>query len=962
MAQSITRVGAETRVNSTIPGSQNIGSVISLADGKWVVTWDGPGDQIGEEDPAGVFQQIYNADGTRHGGETRVNTVVANNQNHSTSTALSGGGWITTWDSANDVYYQRFNGDGTKSGGETIVNAPTQQVAFESGVSSLAGGGWVVTFLLGDGDHGDIYQQTYDAAGNKVGAEILVKDIPDRYLPPPSRAPLANGGSILCWGDSGGSGTHTDDLGIVMQAFDALGAKVGGEILVNTTTNGAQATPSVSGLRDGGWVVTWQGNGAELDGGIDDLLDVGIYQQVYDNGGSKVGGETRVSASAGNNLEPVVTALAHGGWVVCWVVGGASGFDILFQVYDSSGVKVGGETLVNTTAVGNQSAPRIVAQADGDFIVAWEWNGTQTGQADDFGVFQQRFHVNQGPTDIVVTGGTVNEDASPGDLVATLATSDLDIGDTHTYTIVADAVGNPLTNGHDYFTIGTGVDANKLLTRASLDTITPGDRDVWIMTTDSTGLTYIEKITVTINLNPTAIDFGIAGDTTATIVKTAIADTDVGTLRAVDPDAGDTHTYAIVSGDGANTPDAGQTAFKIVAGNKLQVDNPASLAALGATATIWIKATDQHGASKWQEVTIELVDNAVPTDIASTGGTVSENAGVDSVVATLTTSDQENDHHVYTIVTGQDGLTPATGSPFKIVGDTIVVKDALDDAQVGSYDLWLKTTDTGGLSYVEKITLKVTNIDENPTDLGLSAVTISELSAKGSLVGALSTIDPDLGGSFSYNLIDSAGGRFAISDGKLVVENGFLLDFEQATSHRVVVRTTDQTGLSLDKVLTINVADVATEVTAGSAAADKFLGGAGKDRLGGGGGDDILFGRGANDALSGGSGRDIFVFDTKPNKKSNLDSISDFKAKDDSIWLEDTVFTKIGKGTQDKPGKVSKSAFAFDAAKDSSDRLVYHKKTGVLAYDKDGSGKSVEVAIVKLKAGSLLTHADLFII
>ena len=90
--------------------------------------------------------------------------------------------------------------------------------------------------------------------------------------------------------------------------------------------------------------------------------------------------------------------------------------------------------------------------------------------------------------------------------------------------------------------------------------------------------------------------------------------------------------------------------------------------------------------------------------------------------------------------------------------------------------------------------------------------------------------------------------------------------------------------------------------TAGSVDNDIFKGGAGTDKLGGGLGDDILWGRIGKDVLTGNAGRDIFVFDTKLNKRTNLDKIADFNVKDDSIWLDNAIFKKLGKkGTERRP-------------------------------------------------------------
>ncbi|MGO4574405.1 calcium-binding protein, partial [Microvirga sp. 2TAF3] len=91
------------------------------------------------------------------------------------------------------------------------------------------------------------------------------------------------------------------------------------------------------------------------------------------------------------------------------------------------------------------------------------------------------------------------------------------------------------------------------------------------------------------------------------------------------------------------------------------------------------------------------------------------------------------------------------------------------------------------------------------------------------------------------------------------------------------------------------------------------------------------------------------MFDTKPNKKTNLDTITDFNVKDDTIWLDNAVFKKLGKGSEAKPGQLAKGFFTIgDKAKDKDDYLIYNKKTGVLSYDADGSGKGTAVEIAKL--------------
>ena len=155
------------------------------------------------------------------------------------------------------------------------------------------------------------------------------------------------------------------------------------------------------------------------------------------------------------------------------------------------------------------------------------------------------------------------------------------------------------------------------------------------------------------------------------------------------------------------------------------------------------------------------------------------------------------------------------------------------------------------------------------------------------MIGTL--VAPDIDGdAVTFSLVDNAGDRFAIANGKLVVARGTLLDYEQAASHQVTVRATDSQGASIDQSFNISIANVFNEVTSGSAGADRIVGDAGEDKLSGGSG---------NDTLTGGAGRDVFVFDTKlgnykTDRQVNFDKITDFNVKDDSIYFDNAIFSR----------------------------------------------------------------------
>ena len=116
--------------------------------------------------------------------------------------------------------------------------------------------------------------------------------------------------------------------------------------------------------------------------------------------------------------------------------------------------------------------------------------------------------------------------------------------------------------------------------------------------------------------------------------------------------------------------------------------------------------------------------------------------------------------------------------------------------------------------------------------------------------------------------------------------------------------------------------------------------------------------------LVGDGGRNTFVFDTKPNKKTNVDSVWDYDVPNDTIWLDNKVFAKLGKsGSLTKPAALNKAFFKVgDKAKDKNDYLIYDKKTGILSYDVDGSGAKEAIDIARLKKGLALTAKEFFVI
>ncbi|MFC4173017.1 cellulose binding domain-containing protein [Microvirga sp. GCM10011540] len=130
-----------------------------------------------------------------------------------------------------------------------------------------------------------------------------------------------------------------------------------------------------------------------------------------------------------------------------------------------------------------------------------------------------------------------------------------------------------------------------------------------------------------------------------------------------------------------------------------------------------------------------------------------------------------------------------------------------------------------------------------------------------------------------------------------------------------------------------------------------------KNTITGSRGADKLWGGAGSDVLSGGKGKDSFVFDTKL-RKSEVDKITDFNVKDDTIRLDNAVFKKIGKN-----GRLKKDFFTIGSkATDADDRIIYNSKNGALYYDADGSGDGAAVRFATLSKKLKLAYSDFIVI
>lgn len=223
--------------------------------------------------------------------------------------------------------------------------------------------------------------------------------------------------------------------------------------------------------------------------------------------------------------------------------------------------------------------------------------------------------------------------------------------------------------------------------------------------------------------------------------------------------------------------------------------------------------------------------------------------------------------------------------------------------------------------------------------IGAGTDTLSNLE---NLLG--SGFNDTLAGNAGTNVLDGAAGTDTVSYASATA--GVTVNLGLTSAQNTIGAGID-TLLNIEKLTGSNFNDTVT----GNTGYNTIIGGSGTDQLNGGAG---------TDTLTGSSGTDRFIFNTTLNATTNKDSIMDFSVVDDTLVLENAIFTKFT-----ATGAIPAGTFVSGAgavAADANDYLLYNTTTGTLSYDADGNGAGAAVAFVTLVGSPALTAGDFTII
>jgi ELWxxDGT repeat protein len=401
--------------------------------------------------------------------------------------------------------------------------------------------------------------------------------------------------------------------------------------------------------------------------------------------------------------------------------------------------------------------------------------------------------VNEAPTDLELSSTTIPEDSGANAPVGTLSSTDPDVGNTFTYTLVAGTGGADNT--------AFNISGNVLLATDNLVFATKSVYTVRIRSTDQGGL-FAERAFVinVLSVNSAPNDITLSSNL---IAENSGANATVGSLSSIDANAGDTFTYTLVDGTG----DTDNTSFNII-GDSVRATSNLDFETKSSY-TVRVRSTDQGGLFTEKAFVITVSDaNESPTDLSLSSSLIPENAGANATVGAFSSTDPDaGNTFTYSLVTGTGDTDNAA---FAITGDSLSAIGSFDYEAKASYTVRVRSTDSSGLFTEKVFVVNVTNVNEDPTDIGLSSSLVAENAGANAIVGTLSTTDVDAGNTFTYSLVAGSGdgdnAAFDISGDALRATNSF--DFETKASYTVRIRSVDQGGLLTEKVFVINVTNL----------------------------------------------------------------------------------------------------------------------------------------------------------
>jgi gliding motility-associated-like protein len=300
--------------------------------------------------------------------------------------------------------------------------------------------------------------------------------------------------------------------------------------------------------------------------------------------------------------------------------------------------------------------------------------------------FQKEFtvtivNVNEAPTAIALSNATTDENNAIDASIGTLTTTDPDAADSFTYSLVSGAG----STDNSKFTLS----GNTLKAAEAFDFETKSSYSIRIQTTDAAGLSFQKTLSISVNdVNdyPSAIVISVANLFEANVINQVI-----GQLSTTDQDAGDSHTYSLVSGQGSTD----NFDFNI-SGNQLRAAKVFSFANKSSY-SIRLRTTDKAGWSFDKAYSITISQLPTLTGTGNEFGTQAPTAA--------STSPKISKGYKSNLQVSGNNLVSYSWSPSKGLSSTSIANPVAEITETATYSVLV--TNSFGSSVTLNITIEV---------------------------------------------------------------------------------------------------------------------------------------------------------------------------------------------------------------------------------------------------------------
>ena len=291
-------------------------------------------------------------------GETTLNQNTIGAQSLPATADLADGGYISVWDNQGNISGRIFENSGAARTAEFTINTTLTGAQTDPEVIGLVGGRAVVVWNDFGGVEAEVRAQMINSDGTLFGPEIFISEQPGP-LPTagaqtsPDVAALSDGGWVVTWQDNDAPAGN-DVLAQIYNADGSFRSVPGGSDPGRIVIGGADNDflPTVAPIT-GGFVIIYD----ELVGATDQ-----VRFQRYNLAGAPLGVEVVADSTGATNRELDATGLANGGFAFVYIDSGQSAeaeSDISLQVWTSAGV-------FTSLATANVNTPGFAAGGDGD--------------------------------------------------------------------------------------------------------------------------------------------------------------------------------------------------------------------------------------------------------------------------------------------------------------------------------------------------------------------------------------------------------------------------------------------------------------------------------------------------------------------------------------------------------------------------------------------------------------------